>query len=75
VDKHSIKLVNGDIVHRHLMDGDAVLFNRQPSLHRLSMLCHMVKVMKTGDTFLMNVANTRGYNADKKSIVVGNKGH
>jgi len=64
VDRNSIYLNNGDIVHRHLMDGDAVLFNRQPSLHRLSMLCHIVKVMKTGDTFRMNVANTKGYNAD-----------
>ena len=64
VDRNSIRLNNGDIVHRHLMDGDAVLFNRQPSLHRLSMLCHIVKVMKTGDTFRMNVANTKGYNAD-----------
>lgn len=64
VDRSSIYLNNGDIVHRHLMDGDPVLFNRQPSLHRLSMLCHIVKVMKVGDTFRMNVANTKGYNAD-----------
>lgn len=64
VDRKSVKLNNGDIVHRHLMDGDPVLFNRQPSLHRLSMLCHIVKVMKVGDTFRMNVANTKGYNAD-----------
>ena len=64
VDRSSVYLNNGDIVHRHLMDGDAVLFNRQPSLHRLSMLCHIVKVMKVGDTFRMNVANTKGYNAD-----------
>jgi DNA-directed RNA polymerase II subunit RPB1 len=64
VDRKSIVLNNGDIVHRHLMDGDVVLFNRQPSLHRLSMLCHIVKVMKVGDTFRMNVANTKGYNAD-----------
>ena len=64
VDRNSVVLNNGDIVHRHLMDGDAVLFNRQPSLHRLSMLCHIVKVMKVGDTFRMNVANTKGYNAD-----------
>ena len=37
-------LKNGDLVHRHMMDGDAVLFNRQPSLHRMSMMCHIVKV-------------------------------
>ena len=46
VDRKSIVLKNGDIVHRHMMDGDAVLFNRQPSLHRMSMMCHIVKIMK-----------------------------
>ena len=64
VDRNSIVLRNGDIVHRHMMDGDAVLFNRQPSLHRMSMMCHIVKVMKKGDTFRMNVADTKPYNAD-----------
>jgi DNA-directed RNA polymerase II subunit RPB1 len=64
VDRGSIRLENGDIVHRHMMDGDAVLFNRQPSLHRMSMLCHIVKIMKVGDTFRMNVADTKPYNAD-----------
>ena len=57
-------LQNGDIVHRHMMDGDAVLFNRQPSLHRMSMMCHIAKIMKQGDTFRMNVADTKPYNAD-----------
>jgi DNA-directed RNA polymerase II subunit RPB1 len=57
VDRGSIRLEDGDIVHRHMMDGDAVLFNRQPSLHRMSMMCHIVKVMKVGDTFRMNVAD------------------
>ena len=65
VDRGSIKLENGDVVHRHMMDGDAVLFNRQPSLHRMSMMCHIVKVMKKGDTFRMNVADTKPYNADE----------
>ena len=64
VDRASIHLENGDIVHRHMMDGDAVLFNRQPSLHRMSMMCHIVKVMKIGDTFRMNVGVTKPYNAD-----------
>tara|TARA_Y100000361_G_scaffold38206_1_gene32687 strand:- start:4661 stop:6127 length:1467 start_codon:yes stop_codon:yes gene_type:complete len=65
VDRLSIRLENGDIVHRHMMDGDAVLFNRQPSLHRMSMMCHIVKIMKKGDTFRMNVADTKPYNADQ----------
>ena len=64
VDRGSIRLENGDVVHRHMMDGDAVLFNRQPSLHRMSMMCHIVKIMKRGDTFRMNVGDTKPYNAD-----------
>jgi len=64
VDRETIELYNGDTVHRHMMDGDAVLFNRQPSLHRMSMMCHIVKVMKVGDTFRMNVGDTKPYNAD-----------
>jgi len=63
-DVNSIRLENGDIVHRHMMDGDAVLFNRQPSLHRMSMMCHIVKIMKQGDSFRFNVACTKPYNAD-----------
>ena len=47
-----------------LMNGDPVLFNRQPTLHRMSMMCHIVKVMKEGNTFRMNVADTKPYNAD-----------
>ena len=66
VDRNSIQLNEGDIVHRHLVDGDAVLFNRQPSLHRMSMMCHIVRVMKNGDTFRINVATTKPYNADRK---------
>jgi len=66
VDRGSIRLENGDVVHRHMMDGDAVLFNRQPSLHRPSMMCHIVKIMKKGDTFRMNVGVTKPYNADEK---------
>ena len=64
VDKKSIRLDNGDIVHRHMLDGDAILFNRQPTLHRLSMMCHIVRVMPVGDTFRMNVGDTKPYNAD-----------
>jgi len=64
VDRENLPLFNGDVVHRHMMDGDAVLFNRQPSLHRMSMMCHIVKVMKVGDTFRMNVGDTKPYNAD-----------
>ena len=64
-DRNSIILENGDIVHRHMMDGDAILFNRQPTLHRMSMMCHIARIMTRGDTFRMNVADTKPYNADQ----------
>ena len=64
LDRKSIVLEDGDIVHRHMMDGDAILFNRQPTLHRMSMMCHIARIMKRGDTFRMNVADTKPYNAD-----------
>ena len=64
VDRSTLNLRNGDTVHRHLMDGDPVLFNRQPTLHRMSMMCHIAKIMNVGDTFRMNVADTKPYNAD-----------
>ena len=63
-DRDNIVLYNGDIVHRHMMDGDGVLFNRQPTLHRMSMMCHIARIMHQGDTFRMNVGDTKPYNAD-----------
>ncbi|MGC9444103.1 MAG: DNA-directed RNA polymerase subunit A' [Candidatus Methanospirareceae archaeon] len=50
-------------VERHLKNGDIVLFNRQPSLHRLSIMAHYVKVMP-GRTFRLNPAVCPPYNAD-----------
>ena len=64
MDRNSIVLQEGDIIHRHMMDGDAVLFNRQPTLHRMSMMCHIARIMKQGDTFRLNVGATKPYNAD-----------
>jgi len=64
IDRDNVKIEIGDIVHRHMLDGDVVLFNRQPTLHRMSMMAHIVKVMPVGDTFRMNVADTKPYNAD-----------
>ncbi len=51
------------IVERHLINGDVALFNRQPSLHRMSMMCHQVKVLP-GNTFRLNPAVCNPYNAD-----------
>jgi DNA-directed RNA polymerase III subunit RPC1 len=53
----------GDTVERHLEDGDIVLFNRQPSLHKLSIMSHFVKV-KPGRTFRLNECVCTPYNAD-----------
>ncbi len=57
------KLEVGWVVERHLTDGDIVLFNRQPSLHRMSMMGHRVKVMPYR-TFRFNLAVCPPYNAD-----------
>ena len=64
--KKGIKLKPGDIVRRHIRDNDPVLFNRQPSLHKLSMMCHKVKVINDVrlSTFRLNVSVTTPYNAD-----------
>lgn len=63
VNPDTIDLREGDVVHRHLINGDIVLFNRQPSLHKASMEAHRVRVLP-GSTFRLNVSATRPYNAD-----------
>ncbi len=50
-------------VERHIRDGDLVVFNRQPSLHKMSMMGHRVKVLPWS-TFRMNLSDTSPYNAD-----------
>lgn len=59
----SLQLELGDVVERHLKNGDFILFNRQPSLHRVSMMGHRVRVMPH-NTFRLNVMVTPCYNAD-----------
>ena len=61
--KKGIKLRPGDIVERHIRDGDPVLFNRQPSLHKMSMMAHRVVVVD-GRAFRINANVTKSYNAD-----------
>ncbi|KFM60620.1 DNA-directed RNA polymerase III subunit RPC1, partial [Stegodyphus mimosarum] len=53
----------GDIVERHMLDGDVVLFNRQPSLHKLSIMAHKAKIVPTR-TFRFNECVCTPYNAD-----------
>ena len=57
------KLEPGYIIERHLKDGDMVLFNRQPSLHRMSMMAHEVRVLPY-KTFRLNLCVCPPYNAD-----------
>jgi DNA-directed RNA polymerase II subunit RPB1 len=53
----------GDIIERHMIDGDYVIFNRQPSLHKMSVMAHRVRVMPFS-TFRLNVNACSSYNAD-----------
>ncbi|KAL0083699.1 hypothetical protein J3Q64DRAFT_1748787 [Phycomyces blakesleeanus] len=53
----------GDLVERHMSDNDVVLFNRQPSLHRLSIMAHFAKIMPWR-TFRFNECVCSPYNAD-----------
>ncbi len=57
------ELTEGYVVERHIQNGDIALFNRQPSLHRMSIMAHRIKVLK-GKTFRMNLCVTVPYNAD-----------
>ncbi|XP_078486063.1 DNA-directed RNA polymerase II subunit RPB1-like [Ciona intestinalis] len=50
-------------VERHIKDGDVVVLNRQPTLHKMSMMGHKVKVLPWS-TFRMNLSVTTPYNAD-----------
>ncbi len=61
--KGKIQLRIGDIVERHLRDGDIVIFNRQPSLHRISMMGFKIKVSE-GRTLRFNECVCTPFNAD-----------
>ncbi|EFI27675.1 RNA polymerase I largest subunit [Coprinopsis cinerea okayama7 len=51
-------------VYRHLQDGDILILNRQPTLHKPSMMCHRAKVLHGEKTIRMHYANCNSYNAD-----------
>lgn len=57
------ELQPGFTIERHMKNGDVVLFNRQPSLHKMSMMAHYVKVLP-GRTFRLNPSVCAPYNAD-----------
>ena len=64
--KKAIRLNIGDIVERHAINGDYVLFNRQPTLHKPSMMAHQIHVLDRDDanTFRVNVSACKPYGAD-----------
>ena len=52
------------VVHRHLRDGDMMLVNRQPTLHRPSLMAHRARVLRGQRTIRMHYSNCSSYNAD-----------
>ncbi|GBE60427.1 DNA-directed RNA polymerase [Babesia ovata] len=52
------------VVYRHVLDGDVVLMNRQPTLHKPGIMAHFVKVLTNEKIFRLNYVNCNTYNAD-----------
>lgn len=52
------------IIHRHLLNGDALLLNRQPTLHRPSIMAHKARILKGDKTLRLHYSNCKAYNAD-----------
>ncbi|OTF78494.1 hypothetical protein BLA29_014113, partial [Euroglyphus maynei] len=50
-------------VERHIRNGDVIVFNRQPTLHKMSMMGHKIRVLPWS-TFRFNLSVTTPYNAD-----------
>lgn len=64
--KEKVELEVGDILERHLQTGDIVLLNRQPTLHKQSMMAHRIKIINDPNlsTFRLSPTTTQPYNAD-----------
>ncbi|KAG2381839.1 hypothetical protein C9374_006223 [Naegleria lovaniensis] len=66
--KQRIALANqlqiGDIVYRHLQDGDMLLMNRQPTLHRPSIMAHKARVIANQRVLRLHYASCKSFNAD-----------
>ena len=63
VNRSDAHLEYGYKVERHLLNNDYVIFNRQPSLHKMSTMGHRVRVLPFS-TFRLNLSVTTPYNAD-----------
>ena len=60
----NVKGARNKKVHRHLNNGDIVIMNRQPTLHKPSMMCHRAKILSGEKTIRLHYANCNTYNAD-----------
>ena len=67
IDTICSRISYGDIVDRMLVDDDWVAVNRQPSLHKMSLMGHRVKILDYS-TFRLNLSVTSPYNAGKSHI-------
>jgi DNA-directed RNA polymerase beta' subunit len=61
--RYNFILLEGDVVERKLQDGDIILSNRQPTLHKGGMMAHRI-IRRPGKTIRLNLAVTASYNAD-----------
>ncbi|KAI4500568.1 hypothetical protein M0802_004530 [Mischocyttarus mexicanus] len=52
------------VVHRHLQNGDILLINRQPTLHKPSIMAHKARILKGEKTLRLHYANCKSFNAD-----------
>ncbi|CDU18795.1 RNA polymerase I, putative [Plasmodium yoelii] len=52
------------VLHRHARDGDIVIMNRQPTLHKFSIMAHFLKIFEKEKVFRLNYVNCSSYNAD-----------
>lgn len=52
------------LVYRHLCNGDILLLNRQPTLHKPSIMAHTARILKGEKTLRLHYANCKAYNAD-----------
>ncbi|GAU97444.1 hypothetical protein RvY_08735-2 [Ramazzottius varieornatus] len=54
----------GKKVYRHLLNGDIMLLNRQPTLHKTSIMAHKARILPSEKTLRLHYANCKSYNAD-----------
>jgi len=61
---HQAALVSPQIVHRHIENGDVMLLNRQPTLHKGSIMAQKARILPSEKTLRLHYANCKSYNAD-----------